>query len=161
MYYVRLIYNIFKVSSNLCTYQDFRVKLCFFFSFNDKFVIYIMTNAMHTMYTMTCSVSVKIYWRKNKLQLQLHCVLLWRFNIQPTAATCTPLNTCQQTDTFTVTTGADTDRRSATRYPVPCSDRSTTVRLFRNRQLIAKGAVHCPIHSSGKAAHLSRYSRTE
>ena len=43
----------------------------FFFSFNDKSVINIMTNAMHTMYILTCSVSVKIYWRQNKLQLQL------------------------------------------------------------------------------------------
>jgi hypothetical protein len=41
-----------------------------FFSFNDKSVINIMTNAMRTVYMLTCSVSVKIYWRKNKLQLQ-------------------------------------------------------------------------------------------
>jgi len=41
-----------------------------FFSLNDKSVISIMTNVMHTMYILTCSVSVKIYSRKNKLQLQ-------------------------------------------------------------------------------------------
>ena len=35
-----------------------------FFSFNDKSAINIMTNAVHTVYTLTCSVSVKIYWRK-------------------------------------------------------------------------------------------------
>ena len=45
----------------------------------------------------------------------------------------------------------ETNCRSATQHPVPCSDRSCTVRLYRKRQLIAKGSVHCLIQSSGKA----------
>jgi len=32
--------------------------------FNDKLVICIMTNAMHTMHILTCSMSVKINGRK-------------------------------------------------------------------------------------------------
>jgi len=56
-----------------------------FFSFNDKSVINIMTNAMHTMYILTCSVSVKIYRRKNRLQLQFNILAdkMW----QPIAIT--------------------------------------------------------------------------
>ena len=42
-----------------------------FLFFNDKLVICIVTNAMHTMYILTCSISVKIKWRINKSQLQL------------------------------------------------------------------------------------------
>jgi hypothetical protein len=37
---------------------------CMFFSFNDKSTTNIMTNAMHTVYILPCSVTVKIYWRK-------------------------------------------------------------------------------------------------
>jgi len=46
----------------------FKIKL-YVPSFKDKFVIRTMTNAMHTMYLLTCSASTKIYWRKiNNIQ---------------------------------------------------------------------------------------------
>jgi len=68
MYHARLIYNTIKGIDKLMYLLKFKIKL-YVPSFKDKFVIRTMTNAMHTMYLLTCSASTKIYWRKiNNIQ---------------------------------------------------------------------------------------------
>jgi len=70
MYHARLIYNTIKGIDKLMYLLKFKRKL-YVPSSKDKIVIGTMTNAMHTVYILTCSVSTKIYWRKiNTIQHQ-------------------------------------------------------------------------------------------
>jgi len=58
IYHARLIYTTTKCIDKLTYLLKFKRKL-YVPSSKDKFVIGTMTNAMHTMYILTCSVSTK------------------------------------------------------------------------------------------------------
>jgi len=98
-------------------------------------------------------------WQANRMHCELSCYTALR-----TVVAVQHSDSEYSNDIFTVTTGDDIGRRPtgdpqhSTQFPI-----LTAVPQYgcTGRQLIAKCAVQSLIQYSGKAAHLSRNSRTE